>query len=124
MQQNWRARSYSLNGKTVSFIQLWSNLTVLFGRYDFIPFTFSGHEMQATQIFEEIQSKVSQLLANSPAKDIEKNVRGLMQQGFEKLDLATREQLDLQAELLARTRAKLTELETRVAELEGKSRPL
>jgi BMFP domain-containing protein YqiC len=80
--------------------------------------------MQATQIFEEIQAKLGQLIANSPAKDIERNVRGLMQQGFEKLDLATREQLDLQAELLSRTRAKLTELEARIAELEGKNRPL
>lgn len=78
--------------------------------------------MQATQVFEEIQNKVSQLLANSPAKDIERNVRALMQQGFEKLDLATREQLDLQSELLARTRAKLTELEARVAELEQENR--
>ena len=76
--------------------------------------------MQTTHIFEEIQSKLSQLLAQSPAKDIERNVRGLLQQGFEKLDLATREQLELQTELLARTRAKLAELEARIAELEAK----
>lgn len=79
--------------------------------------------MQKNQIFEEIQSKLSQLLAQSPAKDIERNVRGLLQQGFEKLDLATREQLDLQTELLSRTRAKLAELEARVAALESKDLP-
>jgi BMFP domain-containing protein YqiC len=74
--------------------------------------------MQPTNILEEMQSRLSQLLAQTPAKDIEKNVRALMQQGFAKLDLATREQLDLQSDVLARTRAKLTELEARVAELE------
>jgi len=79
--------------------------------------------MQTTHIFEEIQSKLSHLLAQSPAKDIERNVRGLLQQGFEKLDLATREQLELQTELLARTRAKLAELEARIAELEAKDIP-
>ena len=79
--------------------------------------------MQKNHIFDEIQSKLSQLLAQSPAKDIERNVRGLLQQGFEKLDLATREQLDLQTELLSRTRAKLAELEARVAALESKDLP-
>jgi len=75
--------------------------------------------MQPNNIFEEMQARVSQLMAQSPAKDIEQNVRAVMQQAFTKLDLATREQLDLQAELLARTRSKLTELEARVAELEA-----
>lgn len=80
--------------------------------------------MQTSSILEEIQSKISQLVAQSPAKDIEKNVRSLLKQGFEKFDLATREQLDLQTELLARARAKLDELEARVTELEAKSRSL
>lgn len=75
--------------------------------------------MQPNQILNEMQSRLSQLLAQSPARDIEQNVRALMQQGFAKLDLATREQLDVQTELLARTRARLSELEARVAALEA-----
>lgn len=70
-------------------------------------------------MFEDLQKKVTDLLANSPAKDIEKNVRAVMAQGFAKLDLITREEFDVQQEVLARTRARLTELEARVAALEA-----
>jgi BMFP domain-containing protein YqiC len=42
----------------------------------------------------------------------------MMSQGFSKLDLVTREEFDIQAQVLARTRAKLEALEARVAELE------
>jgi BMFP domain-containing protein YqiC len=69
--------------------------------------------------FEELQGRVSELLRNTPAKDIEQNVKAVLAQGFTKLDLATREQLELQAELLSRTRIRLEQLELRVAELEA-----
>ena len=74
--------------------------------------------MPVSDLFAEFQARVNQLLAQSPAHDLEQNLRALMQQGFAKLDLATREQLDLQTELLARARQRLTELEARVAALE------
>jgi len=78
--------------------------------------------MQASAILEDLQKRISQLLANTPAKDLEQNIKALMQQGFTRLDLATREQLDLQTELLARTRERLGMLETRVAALEAERR--
>ena len=59
------------------------------------------------------------MLQHSPAKDLENNLRAMLQQGFAKLDLLTREEFELQAEVLARTRAKLEALEKRVAELEA-----
>jgi len=83
------------------------------------PHRTASKIMPIPNFLNEMQERLSQLLAKSPAKDIEQNVRALMQQGFTKLDLATREQLDLQAELLARTRARLTELEARVAAIEA-----
>lgn len=70
------------------------------------------------KFFDEINAKISQAIADSPAKDIEKNVRALMSAAFSKMDLVTRQEFDVQAELLARTRAKLDDLERRVAELE------
>jgi len=70
------------------------------------------------KIFEELNSKLSALIAASPARDIEKNVKALLASVFEKMDLVTREEFDIQAQLLARTREKLTALEARVAELE------
>ena len=72
------------------------------------------------KIFEELNSKLSALVAASPARDIEKNVKALLASVFEKMDLVTREEFDIQGALLARTREKLTALEARVAELEKK----
>ncbi len=77
--------------------------------------------MKPTDLFNDLQSKVSEVLRNSPAKDIEKNVRSMMTQGFAKLDLVTREEFDVQSQVLARTRARLEELEMRVADLERRA---
>ncbi len=71
------------------------------------------------KIFEEINNRLSALIAASPAKDIEKNVKAMLASVFEKMDLVTREEFDIQMQLLARTREKLTALEARVAELEA-----
>ena len=77
--------------------------------------------MQKMQtIANDMQNKVGDAIRQSPAKDLEKNVRGLMTQGFQKLDLVTREEFDLQTQVLARTRAKLEELELKVTALENK----
>lgn len=74
--------------------------------------------MNRQNIFDEMQSKISQLLKNSPAADIERNIKELVAQALRKMDLVTREDFELQRELLARTREKLEALEQRVAELE------
>jgi BMFP domain-containing protein YqiC len=75
-------------------------------------------KMQA--IANDMQTKVGDAIRQSPAKDLEKNVRGLMTQGFQKLDLVTREEFDLQTQVLAKPRAKLEELEAKVSALEKK----
>ena len=81
--------------------------------------------MANPRILDELGAKVSELLASSPAKDIEKNAKALLASGFSKLDLVTREEFEVQKEVLIRTREKLTELEHRVARLEAElaSRP-
>ncbi len=73
------------------------------------------------KILEEFGAKMSALLANSPAKDIEKNAKAMMSGVLAKLDLVTREEFDVQAQVLARTREKLKELEARVDALEKAS---
>ncbi|MFZ6721842.1 accessory factor UbiK family protein [Undibacterium sp. Ji49W] len=75
--------------------------------------------MNKQNFFNDMQAKVNQVLENSPAKDIEKNVKAMMSQGFSKLDLVTREEFDIQAQVLAKTRARLEALEARVAALEA-----
>ena len=71
-----------------------------------------------TRFLDELNKKVSELLAASPAKDIEKNLRALLSSAFSRLDLVTREEFDVQQEVLGRTRDKLQQMETRVAEME------
>lgn len=75
--------------------------------------------MSAPRILEDIGAKLSELAASSPAKDIEKNVKAMMGSAFGKLDLVTREEFDIQREMLAHARLELGELENRVAELES-----
>ncbi len=71
-------------------------------------------------VIDEINAKVSEVLQNSPAKDIEKNVRVLLSGAFSRLDLVTRDEFDIQQEVLQRTREKLMILEGKVSELEAR----
>ena len=82
--------------------------------------TDDASAMSQTRILDDLSARISEFLAASPAKDVEKNVRALLSAAFAKLDLATRAELDVQAKVLARTREKLAELEARVAELESR----
>ncbi len=79
-----------------------------------------------SKFLDDVSSKLNELAASGPARDFEKNARALLAQGFAKLDLVTREEFDVQAELLARAQQKLAALEARVAELEvtaGRKQP-
>ena len=67
---------------------------------------------------EDIGAKFSALLANTPVKDIEKNAKAVMSGLLAKLDVVTREEFDIQSQVLARTREKLKALEARVDALE------
>jgi ubiquinone biosynthesis accessory factor UbiK len=74
--------------------------------------------MQRPDFFAELSARLSEVLAASPARDIEKNVRALVSAALGRLDLVTREEFDVQVKLLARAREQLATLEARVAELE------
>ena len=73
------------------------------------------------KIVGDISTRLTELIATSPARDIEKNVRALLTSGFTRLDLVTREEFEVQATLLARAREQLTKLEARVAALEAEA---
>jgi BMFP domain-containing protein YqiC len=72
------------------------------------------------RIFEELRQRIDEALRNSPAQDIEKNLRALLSAWFERLDLVVREDFEVQRKLLVRAQAKLAELEARIAELEAR----
>mgnify|MGYP000750712623 CR=1 FL=1 len=68
----------------------------------------------ARQLAESVPKNLRAL-----GEDLEKNFRSLLSAGFERMDLVTREEFDLQAAVLERTREKLEALEARIAALEG-----
>jgi BMFP domain-containing protein YqiC len=73
------------------------------------------------KILNDLAQKISNLLPADFAvlkQDLEKNIRALLQGTFQKLDLVTREEFDVQTALLARTREKLEALEKRLQEWE------
>ena len=70
--------------------------------------------------FEQLRARVSEALRNSPAQDLEKNLHVLLAGFFDRFELASREDLDVQKKLLERAQARLAALEARVAELEAR----
>ena len=76
--------------------------------------------MTRTAWFEEVQKNISDLIKRSPAADVERNVKAVLGTAFTKLDLVTREEFDIQVELLARSRARLEVLEDQLRALEQK----
>ncbi len=67
---------------------------------------------------DALNDRVATLLHNTPAADVQKNLKAMLTQSFTKMDLVTREEFDIQTQVLARTREKLTALEARLAALE------
>jgi ubiquinone biosynthesis accessory factor UbiK len=76
--------------------------------------------MNRTQWLEDLQKNISDLIARSPAADVERNVRSMMTQAFGRLDLVTREEFDIQADLLARVRSRVDELSAQIQQLEAR----
>ena len=72
------------------------------------------------KLLSELAARLAAMAAANPAKDLEKNFRGLLASAFTRLELVSREEYDVQAQVLARTREKLAALEARVGELEAK----
>jgi BMFP domain-containing protein YqiC len=72
-------------------------------------------------LFEDLSARISEALRNSPAGDMEKNVKALLAGWFERLDLVSRDDFEVQKKLLERAQSKLAELEARLAELEQRA---
>lgn len=69
---------------------------------------------------DDLARRIGQAIESSPAKDIEKNLRAMLQSGLQRLDLVSREEFEVQSQVLLRSREKLEALEARVAELEAR----
>jgi hypothetical protein len=77
--------------------------------------------MLDAKLFDELAAKVSALIAATPAKDVEKNLRALLSSALGRLELVTREEFEVQQEALAKARRQLADLEAKVAELEARA---
>lgn len=75
------------------------------------------------KILNEINQRVREVFAQSPAADLEKNLRVLLTGFLTRLDLVTREEFDIQRQVLLRTREKLARLEAQLEQLERRSEP-
>jgi BMFP domain-containing protein YqiC len=74
--------------------------------------------MDKLNFLDDLQQRLGTLIAETPAADLQKNLKALLTQQFARMELVTREEFDVQAQVLARTRAKLEALERRLADLE------
>ncbi len=78
-------------------------------------------KMDRTAFLNDLQDKLSALLAQSPAADLERNIKAMVAQGLARFELVTREEFEVQRESLLRMRQRVTDLETRVQTLEARS---
>ena len=74
--------------------------------------------MNGLNFIEDLSAKIRLLLQDSPSADLEKNLNALLQSTFSKLALVSREEFDVQSEILHQTRLKLDALQTLVDDLE------
>lgn len=77
--------------------------------------------MRDPKLLEDIARRLSDAVpagVKSLQEDLDKNLRGALASALERLDLVTREEFEVQAAVLARTREKLDAMSARVAELE------
>lgn len=72
------------------------------------------------RLFNDLSQRIGEALRDSPAQDVEKNLRALLASWFDRLDLVLREDFEVQKKLLERAQARLSELESRVRELESR----
>lgn len=75
------------------------------------------------RLFEDLGARINEALRQSPAQDVEKNLRALLASWFDRMDLVLREDFEVQRRLLEKAQARLAALEARVAELESRAAP-
>ncbi len=72
------------------------------------------------KLLGEIAARLAEAAANNPAREFEQNAKAVLATAFARLDLVTRQEFDVQSEVLARARIRVAELEAKVAALEAR----
>jgi BMFP domain-containing protein YqiC len=71
--------------------------------------------MENQAFMQEVQQRIAELFRSSPAADLERNVKAMLAQTFQRMDLVTREEFEIQLETVARLRQRVEALEARAA---------
>ena len=71
--------------------------------------------MENKAFLQDVQQRIAELFRSSPAADLERNVKAMLAQTFQRMDLVTREEFEIQLETVARLRQRVEALEARVA---------
>lgn len=77
--------------------------------------------MMDPKLFDDLANRLSAAMPNSMRTlqdDLDKNIRAALQNALGKLDLVTREEFEVQAQVLLRTRERLDAMTQRVTALE------
>jgi BMFP domain-containing protein YqiC len=75
-------------------------------------------------MLDQLTRSILQLLPSDTSEELKNNIDALVQGRFEQMNLATREQLEIQEKILRRTKERLLRLEQQVEELENKLKPM
>ena len=78
--------------------------------------------MLNSDVLNDLSNKIKEILKNSPLSDADKNIHALIQGMFTKMELVSREEFEIQSEVLRKAREKLTQLEAKLAELEAEAK--
>ena len=78
--------------------------------------------MTDKRLIDELGERIAEAMRESPAQDLEKNLHALLGAFFDRYDLVLREDFEVQKKLLERAQAQLETLESRMRELEARSR--
>lgn len=71
--------------------------------------------MDNQAFLQDVQQRIAELFRSSPAADLERNVKAMLAQTFQRMDLVTREEFEIQLETVARLRQRVEALEARAA---------
>ena len=74
--------------------------------------------MLNTQFIEDLSIRIKEMSKTTPIGDLQKNLRALLQGAFTKMELVSREEFDVQADILRLAREKLDLLDAKLSELE------
>jgi ubiquinone biosynthesis accessory factor UbiK len=70
--------------------------------------------MERQAFLQDVQQRIAELFGTSPAADLERNVKAMLAQSFQRMDLVTREEFDIQVEMVGRLRQRVEALEARL----------